>query len=127
MDSFEDTRRMLNRQLDEAVTADPLVALKAIGRVRQDIDTRLGHAVRAAIQDHSWTEIGAALGVSKQAAHHKFAKEWAEQLKNELKTAIKTGKTAAAEGAPAVAAEANAKRDAVIAELKNAHRRRKTR
>ena len=84
MDDLDTTREQLNRQLDDVVAADPLAALSAIGAVQRDIGSRRGAAVRVAVQRHTSGEIGAALGVTKQAAHQKFAKEWAETLKGEL-------------------------------------------
>jgi hypothetical protein len=125
MEDLERTRTLLNHQLDEIVTAEPLAALSAIGGVQRDVQARQGTAVRAAVQQHSWAEIGEALGVSKQAAHQKFAKQWAETLKNEIKDESRTLKAALREGPPEAAVASKARLDAVIAEFKNAGRRRK--
>jgi hypothetical protein len=68
-------------------------------------------AVVAAHLDHSWSEIGAALGVSKQAAHRKFVTLMADDLKakhREMKRARRAGRTdeaAAALGAVVATAE----------------------
>jgi hypothetical protein len=75
------------------------------------------------VQRHTWSEIGAALGVSRQAAHQKFAREWAETLKNELKGEVRAFKAAMRDGDARGAGEAERKRDALIAELKGAGRR----
>jgi hypothetical protein len=123
MDDLAKTRELLNRQLHEAVTADPLDALRAIRVLQRDIATHQGESVRAAVQQHSWAEVGEALGVSKQAAHQKFAKEWAVQLKDELKAEHRAFKAALVDRSPEKAAAAKAKRDSVIAEFKNAGRR----
>jgi hypothetical protein len=125
MDDITHTRNLLDRELKSAIATDPLTALTAIGEVQRDLETREREAVRAAIQRHSWTEIGAALGVSKQAAHQRLAKTWAAQLTNEIKAAHKAHKTALREGTPEKAAAATARRDALIAEFKNANRRKK--
>jgi hypothetical protein len=125
MSEITPTRDLLDRQLKAAIAADPLAALTAIGEVQRDLETRERDAVRAAIQHHSWTEIGAALGVSKQAAHQRLAKAWAAQLRDEIKAANKAHKAALREGTPAEAAAATARRDALIAEFKNANRRKK--
>jgi hypothetical protein len=125
MDDLANTRELLKRQLNDAVADHPLDALTTIGAVQRDIATHERDAVRAAVQHHSWAEIGEALGVSKQAAHQRFAKEWAETLKNEVKAEHKAFKTARRDGAHELAAAASAKRDALVAELRNAGRRRK--
>jgi hypothetical protein len=121
-DDLRATCEQLSRQLDDAVTADPLPALRAITAVGTIVEDHQGRAVRAAAQTHSWTEIGAALGVSKQAAHQRFAKPWAEQLKGELKgeaVALKMAwRSLDADGVAA----ATAKRDAVIDEFKAARK-----
>jgi hypothetical protein len=62
---------------DELVTADT-DALKAIAELaerRDEVDAALLEAVRSARASHrSWSEIGAMLGVSKQAAQRKYAR-----------------------------------------------------
>jgi hypothetical protein len=71
----------LERWADE-IDADDLVeaqtaALRTIAELveqRDDIDTALLDAIRDARNvDRSWSEIGAMLGVSKQAAQRKYA------------------------------------------------------
>lgn len=123
MDDLANTRDLLNRQLGEAVTTNPLQALGAIGAVQRDVATHQRAAVRAAAQLHTWAEIGEALGVSKQAAHQKFAKEWASTLRDELKTEHKTLKVALKKQSYETAATAKAKADELIAELRGAHRK----
>jgi hypothetical protein len=124
----ENITEIMNR-LDEhftaAVAADPLDALTSIGAVQRDVDGHQRRAVRAAVQHHSWTEIGEALGVSKQAAHQKFAKPWANELKEEVKAEAKTFKTAMKKGELRQAADAKDKLDAVVAELRQPNTRRR--
>jgi hypothetical protein len=115
----------LDDHLSEAIAADPLDALTLIGAVQRDVDDHQRHAVRAAVQHHSWTEIGAALGVSKQAAHQKFAKPWANELKAEVKAEAKAFKTLMKKGDLREAADAKDKLDAVIGEFKQANTRRR--
>ena len=121
-DDLRQTCDQLSRQLDDAVEADPLHALRAITAVQGVVEEHQRHAVRVAALTHSWTEIGAALGVSKQAAHQRFAKPWAETLKAELKGEALALKTAYRAGDPQRVAAATAKRDAVIDEFKAARK-----
>ena len=123
MEEIEGARALLNRRLDEILATDPLAALSAIGEVQRDVAVRQGAAVRVAVQRHTWGEIGAALGVSRQAAHQKFAKEWAKTLQDELKGELRAFKTAMRAGDARAAGEAERKRDALIAEFKGASRR----
>ena len=61
---------------DDLIVADT-DALKTIGEIadrRDRLDYALTEAVRSARRDgRSWSEIGAMLGVSKQAAQRKYA------------------------------------------------------
>jgi hypothetical protein len=124
MDQLDDVRDQLKRELRTAVAADPLAALRAIGALKNDLVAQQGDAVRAALRQHSWSEVGGALGVSKQAAHQKFAKVWATELKEQLKAEQRAIRAALAEGAPDRAAAARARRDAIVSEFKSAGRRR---
>jgi hypothetical protein len=123
-DDITEIINRLDEHLSAAVAADPLDALTSIGAVQRDVDAHQRRAVRAAVQHHSWTEIGEALGVSKQAAHQKFAKEWANELKNEVKDEAKAFTTAMKKGRLREAADAKDKLDAVVGELKDGGRRR---
>jgi hypothetical protein len=123
MDELSRTREELNRQLDAAISTAPLDALAAIAATQQDLGARQLAAVRAAVPAHSWADIGRALGVTKQAAQQRYAREWSNALKEELKAEVTAMKTALRSGEPEVAAAARAKRDAVISEFKTVHRR----
>jgi hypothetical protein len=124
MDDLNRTRELLNSHLDTLLESDALGALAAIGAVQRDLTQRQQQAVRAAATEHTWAEIGEALGVSKQAAHQRFAKEWAKSLKAELKAEHRAMKSAQREGNAELAERARARRDALITEFKTAVRQR---
>jgi hypothetical protein len=123
MDDLTATRAALDQHLRDATAADPLQALTLLAAVQHDVDDHRRSAVRAAASRHSWTEIGDALGVSKQAAHQMFAIVWARELNEELKTESKTFKTAMKKGELRDAADAKDRLDAVIGEFKAANQR----
>ena len=68
---------------DDLVVADT-GALRAIAELveqRDELDTALVEAIRSAREaDRSWSEIGAMLGVSKQAAQRKYGRKEIQQL-----------------------------------------------
>ena len=74
----------LNEELERRVTEDPLGALAAMTALRRSVHEREREAVFLALEAHSWREVGAALGVSKQAAFQRFGVEWAEMTKARL-------------------------------------------
>ena len=127
MDDFAQARTRLNELLVDTVARDPLAALDAVGEIQRDLADHRRNAVRAAAPRHTWAEIGAALGVSRQAAHHKFAREWADALKNEVKAEHRAHKAAMRSGDRAAAAKAERARDALIAEIKKGGRARRKR
>jgi hypothetical protein len=74
---IELTLDALSRPIDAAPAAGSLDRLRAAGATAEDLrrlgDALLDRYVQAARADGcSWTEIGATLGVSKQAAHERF-------------------------------------------------------
>lgn len=69
--------KALDDELRQRVADDPLDALAAITALRQSVHEREREAVFLALEQHSWREVGEALGVSKQAAFQRFGKEWA--------------------------------------------------
>jgi hypothetical protein len=126
MDDLSQARARLDQLLDETLERDPLDALKAIGEIESDLADHRRNAVRAAAGSRTWAEIGEALGVSRQAAHHKFAKEWADTVKREVKAEHRAHKAALRSGDHAAAETAKRSRDALIAEIKSAGRAQKS-
>ena len=125
MEDFDATFGRLDEQISAAIGHDPLEALALIGRVQRGVEGHQRAAVRAAAGRHSWKEIGDALGVSKQAAHQRFAKEWAATLREELKAETKTFKTLMKKGELHEAADAKERLDAVVDEFKQVQRRKR--
>ena len=82
---MDDPRSALNARISGEVDADPIAALGIISAVQHDLDGHQERAVRAAAREHSWAAIGEALGVSRQAAHERFAKRWAQSIKRDVK------------------------------------------
>ena len=64
--------RIDSAELKEADT-ETLRAIAELAETRDGVDEQLTDAVRSARDAHrSWSEIGTMLGVSKQAAQHKY-------------------------------------------------------
>src|SRR5438105_3306025 len=58
---------------DTVHIADPEVALRALTALRNELDKLAPDLVRRALQaGSSWSQIARALGITKQAAHHKY-------------------------------------------------------
>jgi hypothetical protein len=127
MDDLTQARTNLKQALDEALERDVLAALRAVGDIEDDLAEQRRSAVRAAAGSHTWAEIGEALGVSRQAAHHKFAKEWANALKSEIKAEHRAHKAAMRSGDRAAAAKARQSRDALVDEVKRGGRAQRKR
>lgn len=72
---MQDTTRQDTRELVEATTsADPAVGLRAVAALRR-LAEQLEALQVASARDRgwSWADIAAAIGVSKQAVHKKYA------------------------------------------------------
>ena len=125
MDDLAATRGLLYRQLDEAIATDALGTLPFIVELKRGTDDRLREAVRSATAGASWSEIAAELGVSKQAAHQRF-KHFAKGVQTEIKAEHRAMKQAQRRGDAAEAAEARARRDGLVDQLKSAAKDLKT-
>jgi hypothetical protein len=86
MDDITTTRHTLDAQLQAQIGSDPLSALRSLHGIRTIVADREREAVRSSLENHTWAEIGQALGVSKQAAYQRFGKAWAAEVKAEMRT-----------------------------------------
>jgi AraC-like DNA-binding protein len=127
MDELTQARTGLNEVLNDTLERDALAALSAVAEIEDDLADHRRNAVRAATGTHTWAEIGEALGVSRQAAHRRFAKEWAETVKRDVKAAHRAHKEALRRGDRTTAAETKRSRDALVEEIKSAGRRQRER
>jgi predicted DNA-binding protein YlxM (UPF0122 family) len=119
MNEVDATRELLSRQLTEAIATDPLGSLATIAALQRETDQQLREAVRHAALDASWREIADALGVSKQAAHQRF-KVYAKDVAAEIKTEHRAMKRARRAGDADRAAQAQARRDELVTDLRSA-------
>jgi predicted hydrocarbon binding protein len=87
MDIIESSKA-LDTELCQCIVQEPLAALKAITELRRAIAEREREAVFRALEEHSWREVGEALGVSKQAAFQRFGKEWAVMTMTKLPESV---------------------------------------
>lgn len=79
--ALADQIRAVGEQLDTLIRADkPMAALAAI-RLSDGYFARQARdaALRASFLDHSWSQIGDALGISKQAAWERYGKSRPER------------------------------------------------
>ena len=73
-----------------------LTQVRMTAVLQRAVEQRQQSAVLVAQEQHSWAEIGAALGISKQAAHRKFVTAFADDLKakhREMTHARRVGRT----------------------------------
>lgn len=69
-----DEAQRLDATLVELIDTDPLAALRLIREIGEICTARAKQAADAAlVTSSSWADIGAALGVSKQAAHQRLS------------------------------------------------------
>ena len=109
MDAYTQALSTIEERISELTTQSPLDALSSAATLQQQADGLLQRAVESAIGTYSWAQIGAALGISKQAAHQRFVKSVAASLvehRREEKRARKAGDSKAMEAAKATQAAA---------------------
>ena len=83
-DESAEAAKALDAALRQLIPDDPLAALSVITDLRAAIAHKEREAVMRALDEHTWREVGEALGVSKQAAFQRFGKEWALSTKARL-------------------------------------------
>ncbi len=104
MDEYAKALSTIEERISELTMVSPLDALSSAATLQQQADILLQRAVESAVGTHSWAEIGAALGISKQAAHQKYVNSVAAslvELRREDKRARKAGDSKAREAAKA--------------------------
>lgn len=95
MDDRDNARILVEQFLSGGEMDEPLRAVRRSATLQRELDTQQRETVVRAAERHTWSEIGAALGVSKQAAHRKFVTALAEELKvqhSRAKLARRTGR-----------------------------------
>lgn len=115
------TREQLSRQLTEAIAADPIAALPVLTALQKETEEHLREAVRQAALSSSWREIATGLGVSRQAAHQRF-RTYAKGVADEMRTQDRAIKQARRDGDAGQAAQSQARRDELAAQLRAAAR-----
>lgn len=69
---IHDEQDEASRLTGELDSTDPAIGLRAVAALRELLERLEAlHVANARERGWSWQEIGAALGVSRQAAHHK--------------------------------------------------------
>jgi hypothetical protein len=72
----DSSSKTIDADLRAQVVDDPLHALAQITELRRVLQQHEREAVFRALKQHSWREVGEALGVSKQAAFQRFGRDW---------------------------------------------------
>lgn len=95
MDDRDNARFLVEQFLTSGEKHESLHAVRRSAALQRELATQQRETVVRAAERHTWSEIGAALGVSKQAAHRKFVTALAEELKvqhGRAKLARRTGR-----------------------------------
>ncbi|MCK2213759.1 hypothetical protein MF672_008155 [Actinomadura sp. ATCC 31491] len=77
MNELDTALRALRDALDELTRQDPVTAMRGAARAETLAREAAQRAVAAAClnANASWADVGAAFGVSRQAAHQRFARQ----------------------------------------------------
>ncbi|NUP01503.1 MAG: hypothetical protein HOV96_21705 [Nonomuraea sp.] len=77
MDELDEALRAMHDLLDRMIRDDPVAAMRSAAQAETLARDAAQRAVAAACltAQASWADVGAAFGVSRQAAHQRFARQ----------------------------------------------------
>ena len=81
MDTSKNVHEVLAEELRAHRDDNVLNMLSTITQLKQAITEEERKVVFSALKNHTWREVGEALGVSKQAVFQRFGRDWIQYTK----------------------------------------------